>query len=382
MKISTLIIFITLFLLSVSCRKEPPTNSPSPTSCDSPPGNRNFTWRTDTIAWWPSEVGGVWAFSDNDAWVVGNLHGPTVPGQTSYIALHWNGTEWKDTIQFTDVFAIPNDVTGDNRYMVAAGYLLYVGEKPAIAEFDNSTKKWSGYQFQTPGVLYSVWTDKNGFFIAVGDSGMVYTKDGYSSQWVYSKAPTNFTFNHVNGVSKTEIYASGYSSLASGSDYEQYWKYDGIKWSKLFDNQDTVENVISLPGDYSVLTDINAYRCSATDSLQLYLGGFDSFLLQSKGQSLNFAATNLSSLGLPFHSFGSVALVINIFSPNDVWFCSARYESYQWNGSTFQQIIIPGIPPPESGFGAISRIVKTSNGKAFFSNEVSPQVYVVAQGTP
>ena len=326
----------------------------------------------------------MWAFADNDAWVVGNMHGPTVAGQTGYVGLHWDGTAWKDTIQWTHVLTTPRNVTGDTHFMVAPGYLLYADtSRPAIAEYDNNTKKWVGYQWTNIiGSLYSVWTDRNGFFITVGDNGMVFMKNGYGSQWVYSKAPTKFTFNHINGISKTEIYASGYLSLATGSNYEQYWKYDGTKWSKLFDNQDTVGNVVSLPGDYSVMTDINAYRCSATDSLQLYLGGFDSFLLQSKGQSFNFSAINLSSLGLPFHSLGSVALVISIFSPKDMWFCTARYESYQWNGSTFQQIIIPAIPPPESGFGAISRIVKTSNGKAFFSNEVSPQVYVVAQGTP
>ena len=380
-KYFVLLVFSALFtIVGLECKKSP-VASQLPTNCDSPPGNRNFTWRTDTVAWWPSEVGGVWAFSDNDAWVVGNMHGPTVPGQSTYMGLHWDGKGYNDTVKFLDIYTVPLNAAGDEFFMVVPGYRLFGDSmggtisKPAIAEFDNRSKKWANYQFQTVGNLYSAWTDRNGFFVAVGDNGMVYTKDGYSSQWVYSKVPSNFTFNHVNGVSKTELYASGYLSLSSGQDYQQYWKYDGTKWSKLFDNQDTVGNVVSLPGDYSVMTDINAYRCSATDSLQLYFGGFDSFLLQLKGQSFDFSAINLSSLGLPFHSLGSVALVINIFSPNDVWFFTARYECYQWNGTNFQQIIIPTIPPPESGFGAISRMVKTSNGKAFFSNEVSPQVY-------
>jgi hypothetical protein len=258
------------------------------------------------------------------------------------------------------------------------GAIDYAG----VAEFDNNMKKWKSYQLTAVGRLYSIWTDGKGYFISVGDNGMVYTKDGYSATWNYSKAPTNFTFNHINGVSKTEVYASAYLSLATGQDYEQYWKYDGTVWSKLFDNQDTTGNVVTLPGDYSEMTDVAAYRCPVTDSLSLYFGGWDSFLLQSKGQSKNFSATNLSFLGLPLHSFGSTALVIDLFFPNDVWIFSSRYDCYQWNGNNFQQISIPGIPMPESGFGVIGRMVKTKSGKVFFPCEVSPQVYVVAQGTP
>ncbi len=381
MKTALFILFLLLSLSTLDCKKEPPTNSPPSTTCDYPPGNRNFTWRTDTVAWWPSEVGGVWAFSDNDAWVMGNLHGPTVPGQTGYIALHWNGAEWKDTIQFTDVFAIPNDVTGDNHYMVAAGYLLYVGEKPAIAEFDNSTKKWNGYQFQTPGELHSVWTDKNGFFIAVGDSGMVYTKDGYSSQWVYSKVPTSFTLTRITGVSKSEMYVAGLLYNAADQEYNQYWKYDGTRWYKLFDNQDTTGNVITLPADYSRMSDVAVYRCPATDSLKLYLTGWNSFLLQSKGQAQSYSVENLSP-ALPLHNMGNTAGLVDLFSPNDIWFLSAEYNFYEWNGTDFEQVYIPGLPGPETYTGFIGNITKTQSGKIFFPAEVSPQVYVVAQGTP
>ena len=96
MKQTIVIAFVLgMIFVGLDCKKEPPTNPQPPTNCDSPPGNRNFTWRTDTVAWWPSEVGGVWAFSDDDAWVVGNLHGPTVPGPDKLhtIALEWNRME-------------------------------------------------------------------------------------------------------------------------------------------------------------------------------------------------------------------------------------------------------------------------------------------------
>ena len=383
MKTALFILFLLLSLSTLDCKKEPPTNSPPSTTCDYPPGNRNFTWRTDTVAWWPSEVGGVWAFSDNDAWVMGNLHGPTVPGQTGYVGLHWDGTAWKDTIQWTHVFTTPTNVTGDTHFMVAPGYLLYADtSRPAIAEYDNNTKKWVGYQWTNiMGTLYSVWTDRNGFFIAVGDNGMVFTKDGYSSQWVYSKVPTSFTLTRITGVSKSEMYAAGLLYNAADQEYNQYWKYDGTRWYKLFDNQDTTGNVITLPADYSRMSDVAVYRCPATDSLKLYLTGWNSFLLQSKGQAQSYSVENLSP-ALPLHNMGNTAGLVDLFSPNDIWFLSAEYNFYEWNGTDFEQVYIPGLPGPETYTGFIGNITKTQSGKIFFPAEVSPQVYVVAQGTP
>jgi hypothetical protein len=380
---------LSMLFTGLECKKEPPTNSPPLTSCDSPPGNRSFTWRTDTVGWFPTTLGGVWAFSDTDAYVMGYLGEGKAPYRI-FDGLHWNGKVWSNDIHESflgDIGHTPLDVTGDDHFMVSVGYWgmgsstgvqYYAG----LAEFDNSSRKWTPYEFQTQGKLYSVWTDGKGYFIAVGDNGMVYTKDGYSATWNYSKAPTNFSLTHIVGISKTEMYASAFLSLATGQEYDQYWKFDGTQWSKLFDNQDTTGNVVTLPGDYSEMTDVAVYRCPVTDSLQLYLSGWDSFLLIAKGQSLRYSATNLSSLGLPLHSMRNTAGLVNLFTPNDIWFLSSEYNFYQWNGKDFQQMYIPGLPAPETYTGFVRNIVKTKSGKVFFPCEVSPQVYVVAQGTP
>ena len=380
---------LSMLFTGLECKKEPPTNSPPLTSCDSPPGNRSFTWRTDTVGWFPTTLGGVWAFSDTDAYVMGYLGEGKAPYRI-FDGLHWNGKVWSNDIHESflgDIGHTPLDVTGDDHFMVSVGYWgmgsstgvqYYAG----LAEFDNSSRKWTPYEFQTQGKLYSVWTDGKGYFIAVGDNGMVYTKDGYSATWNYSKAPTNFSLTHIVGISKTEMYASAFLSLATGQEYDQYWKFDGTQWSKLFDNQDTTGNVVTLPGDYSEMTDVAVYRCPVTDSLQLYLSGWDSFLLIAKGQSLRYSATNLSSLGLPLHSMRNTAGLVNLFTPNDIWLLSSEYNFYQWNGKDFQQMYIPGLPAPETYTGFVRNIVKTKSGKVFFPCEVSPQVYVVAQGTP
>jgi hypothetical protein len=370
--------------LQFSCRKEKPpclTCPPPETSCAYPPGNRNFTWRLDTVAWFPSTLGGVWAFSDDDAYLMGYI-GEGKPPYDIYMALHWDGITWNTNVNgnYTDIKHYANDVIGDGFYMVSVGYWAIGNEKAGLAEFDNHTKKWTGYQFQTQGELRSVWTDGNGYFIAAGDNGMVYTKDGYSAGWMYSNAPTAFNFTSITGISKTEIYARTGISLVSGQNYHQYWKYNGTQWLKLYDEQDTTGSIIKLQGTENSMNDIAAYRCSITDSLKLYLIGWESFLLESKGQDINYRITNLSTLGLPLRSLGREAFRIVLFSPNDIWIFGTRYNLYQWNGTDFQNTVIPGLPNDDIQSGDQRKMIKTSTGKVFLPSEVSSQVYVVVQG--
>jgi hypothetical protein len=127
-------ILLSIFLV-VACRKDPPIVPPDqpPTTCTYPPGNRNFTWRLDTVAWFLSTVAGVWVFSDTDAYVIGYI----IDGKPPYTlrpGRHWNGKFWGDSINGTWGFDnateiwgdiridLRNDVTGDDHFMVAAGF--------------------------------------------------------------------------------------------------------------------------------------------------------------------------------------------------------------------------------------------------------------------
>ncbi len=370
-------------ILNLGCPEEKPcTTCPPPANpCDYPAGNRNFAWRLDTVAWWPSEVGGVWAFSDTDAWIMGNMHGPTVAGQTSYLGLHWDGRQWNDTVDYDTALHLSNDVTGDNHYMVSVGYWAVGNDKAGLAEFNNQTKKWKAYQFQTKGDLRSVWSDGEGYFIAGGDGGMVYTKDGYTAEWVYSKAPTEFSFYSITGISKSEIYACAYQSLATGEWFQQGWKFEQGVWKKLYDTQDTAGTPLHLTASDSP-NEIGVWRCSSTDSLKLYVIGDQSYLFQSIGQQLDFRGINLSDMGLPLKQNGRTGLHVFVFNPNDVWITGTRYNFYHWNGSDFQKIVVPGLPNNDTQFGSQLRFVKTASGRIFIPSEVSSQVYVMVQGAP
>ena len=377
------ILIIVLAFISVLFLACPDDPEPEPTTCEYPAGNRTFTWRVDTVAYWPSFLGGVHAFADDDAYVMGYIGEGQAPWRI-FVGKHWNGTKWDNNIYGTDaeVGHVANDVTGDDHFMVSVGNWSWTPPKPAIGEFDNLAKKWKAYQFETEGELRSVWTDGKGFFIAVGDNGMVYTKDGYKAEWVYSKAPTEFHFTNIVGISKHEMYAISQLPTITGVIYQQYWKCYNNQWIKLYDGQDTTGTPVKLYGTDNSMYDLSVSRCSYNDSLKLYLIGWESFLLESEGQSLNYSITNLSQLGLPLKSMGRTAVRINLYTPNDYWIFGTRYNFYHWNGTDFQKIVMPGLPDDDAHFGDQRKMIKTSTGKIFLPTEVSSQVYVVVQGTP
>ena len=373
--------------LTEGCNKdEPPCTTcppPQPTTCSYPPGNRNFTWRLDTVAWFPSTVGGVWASSDSDAYLMGHL----VDGRPPYtlrVGRHWNGRIWEDDINGTwgfngDIQISPrNDLTGDDRMMVAVGwYGISTTEYAGVAEFDNRTKRWTSYQFSTVGELRSIWTDGNGFFVAAGDNGMIYTKDGYSAAWVYSQAPTSFNFWRIVGISKDELYAGAGFSPPGGLLYQQIWRFAGGMWTKLLDNQDTSGTPIQIPEAGHEVTDLAASRCSITDSLRLYVTGRACFEFASRGDSLTFVKTPLFLPGTSY-LWGRIFL----FSPNDYWVTRSEYHMYHWNGTDLQKMEPVDELPYGQLWGSTICINRCQSGKTWLVLEMGSQVYAVLQGVP
>ena len=381
----TVLIVLIFFLTILSgCREHKPcTICPPPaTNCEYPAGNRNFIWRLDTVAWFPSTVGGLWAFSDNDAYLMGYIVEGKPPWDL-FMAKHWDGKTWNTNTcgSYNEIRHYANDVTGDDHFMVSVGYYAIGSERAGLAEFDNRTKTWKGYQFETQGELNSVWTDGNGYFIAVGDHGMVYTKDGYSAGWVYQNSPSDFNLIKIAGISKTEKYILGDSAIP-GRHYQQIWKLLNSDWIKLYDNCDTTNTPIQPPVTNDDINSIAAVRCSISDSLYLYAVGEESYEFSTKGNSLVFEKVNLASKGLPLSPIHKPAARISLFSPNDYWISSAWYYLYHWNGSNFQKIEPISTLPYGEPIGVTSHIQKSGSGKIWMVLEMDSQVYAVIQGTP
>jgi hypothetical protein len=329
-------------------------------------------------------MGGIWAFADDDAYVMGSIWQGIGSERQFHLGLHWNGSEWSGNINGTieDIKHVTNDVTGDKFYMVSVGNWSIDPSKPGIGEFDNRTKKWKGFQFEAKGELRAVWTDGNGFFVAAGDNGMVYTKNGYNTGWVFEQAPTEFHFSRMTGVSKREIYIHGVLSMPTGEYYHQLWKLGDGNWQKLLDTREPEGMPIHIPETGETISDVAAFRCARTDSLYLYLTGWESFRFESEGQDPTFTKINLRDEGLPLRAIGQSAWQISVFSPKDIWIRAARYQIWHWNGTDYRKIEpVPSWPYGQL-WGSISRMQKSESGKVWMLLETNNQVYSVVQGTP
>ncbi|MBN8704295.1 MAG: hypothetical protein J0L62_00350 [Bacteroidetes bacterium] len=372
--------FLGLILLSLfSCND--PDNSKENKTCEFPAGNRNFTWRVDTVGWWPSEMGGVYAFSDDDAYAAGYFSDKK--GNINSV-LHWDGKKWSPVIFSNPIAELgnnPNDVTGDGEIMVTVGLYDYSSPKPGIGEYNNSTKKWKGYQFQNDGGLNSVWTDGQGYFIAAGDNGIIFEKDGYNAGWVYKKLNSDFTFYKIAGISKNEIFILGYKDPVAQKATNQVWSKGKSGWSKIFDDRDTSGMPLKIPEGYDSYAGISAFRCEIENSLNIYLVGWESVLYKAKGPPGKFEITNLANLGLTLRSQRKYASDITLFSPNDFWISGENYSFFHWNGSNFQPIKIPILPENISSVPRTKRFFKTNTGKIFIPSELeTDQILAVLQG--
>jgi hypothetical protein len=373
-------IILAALLVSISSCK-PDRTGPD---CNFSAGNRDFTWRADTVALFPSRMGGIWAFADDDAYVMGSIWQGMGSERQFHLGLHWNGSEWSGNINGTieEIKHVANDVTGDNFYMVSVGNWSINPPKPGIGEFDNRTKKWKGFQYQTNGELRSVWTDGKGFFMATGDNGMTYTKDGYTAEWVYSLAPTDYHLTKITGISKNEIYIQAFKYTQLNEPLHQLWKLHNGEWFKLMDTVNPSGLPIQVAEAEGNITDLAVFRCERTDSLSLYLTGWESFRFESAGQNLSFEKNNLRDDGLPLRAMGQSAWQINVFSPKDIWIRAARYQIWHWNGTDYRKIEpVPSWPYGQL-WGSISRMQKSESGKVWMLLETNNQVYSVVQGTP
>jgi hypothetical protein len=329
-------------------------------------------------------MGGIWAFADNDAYVMGSIWQGKGSERQFHLGLHWNGSEWSDKINGTveDIKHVTNDLIGDKFYMVSVGNWSINPSKPGIGEFDNRTKKWKGFQYETEGELRSVWTDGKGFFMATGDNGMTYTKDGYTAEWVSASAPTNYHLTKITGISKNEIYIQAFKYTQLNEPLHQLWKLHNGEWFKLMDTVNPSGLPIQVAEAEGSITDLAVSHCNRTDSLNLYLTGWESFRFMSVGQNLSFTKHNLRDDGLPLRSMGQSAWQISVFSPKDIWIRAARYQIWHWNGTDYRKIEpVPSWPYGQL-WGSISRMQKSESGKVWMLLETNNQVYSVVQGTP
>lgn len=118
--------------------------------------------------------------------------------------------------------------------------------------------------------------------------------------------------------------------------------------------------IITIPDNEYSISELEAFKCAKSDSLQLYVIGRESVLFESHGQNLDFSATNLTHRGLPLRNLGRTGLKVNLFTPNDIWIIGTRYNFFHWTGMNYQTMVILGLPNDDSQFGFQRRLASFS----------------------
>jgi hypothetical protein len=94
-KINGLIIFL-MFLLTVSCKKDPPVVPPPIVQIDTT--SHVINWTIDEIGEYGSILRDVAIIDENNIWAVGEIYLKDTlgnPDPKAYNAVHWDGSKWQ-----------------------------------------------------------------------------------------------------------------------------------------------------------------------------------------------------------------------------------------------------------------------------------------------
>ena len=100
--ITNILIIVVFAGCFLKCSNDP-AQPPAETECKYEQGRRDFTWRADTVAWWPSTVTGIWAFSDDDAYIFGQTLTKD-HNLNPNLGLHWDGLNYQKVLP-TPIFS-------------------------------------------------------------------------------------------------------------------------------------------------------------------------------------------------------------------------------------------------------------------------------------
>lgn len=378
MKTTIQLTFLFFLLFAMGCEngsdpeKKDPVD-PSVKSCENSKSTHEFTWRVDTIGYSVSNVAGIWAFSDSDVYVIGNLtiSRPNDPNPKGSLGLHWDGKTWSKNIYGTwlEIGNDPESLTGDKSELVVVGD-GFGYNVPAIGEFNNATKKWKTTQFTDDGIFLSAWTDGTGYFLAGGTNGILYERKNRSSGWTKINGPLNGNIFSLTGVSSKLFFAFMYAPF---SNNEEVWMSKNGKWTQIYSTENP-DLKTALPGTKGTrIHHIDGFFCDVTKVFTLYTTStpFQVFELKE-------ADSLFTKVSIPFTSqVPTYWQAIMVIKPNDLW-VHGNYL-FHWDGKTVKEIVIPGYP----GYAKSRQVAQTTTGKVFlplYKNEGGP--WIMAIGTP
>jgi hypothetical protein len=211
-----LFLLVSSFAIALySCNNDEPIKPTSPLPLDTT--SHAYTWTIDTLGGFLSQVTGVFAFSDTDAWASGTFYVYDSAGvrqaKRDCNAAHWDGKTWtllrvEPMFHGSPAFGYTEDVCGTSpddiwltpgchfdgkRWTVhdmnlAPGRILrswgsrpdnwyFVGEKGSIVHWNGSEMKEIGEK--TTAACRDVWGRGDTVMVAVSDYDLVSMRPGY-----------------------------------------------------------------------------------------------------------------------------------------------------------------------------------------------------------
>lgn len=344
---------------------DPPDTTVLP--CMNPKSSNTFNWDIDSIGERESIsnsiAGGIFAFSDSDAFAMGNFY----RNGTIYAGAHWDGKNWIYFTRNSTIQIATYAVTGDSKRMVAVGGRFTALGGQQVLEFTKSDRKWKKTELSFRGNLYTVWTNGSGYYLAGGDEGLLVEKESDNSEWKIINSPVDFYVYKITGISKDKIFLLG-AALQKGM---QIWsRINGI-WNLLYDQSLTDTTfALNIPLK-SDMADISVLSCSVGNSVNLYVGTVPVKIFTVMNNGTEFTPSKN-----PFASITREMLVIYPLAKNDIWL-TGNYL-YHYNGQSLVKVSFTGN---FSNFSAGIPFV-TSSGKVFALLIAWDHALAIAQTKP
>ena len=231
MKLTSLYLSLSLFLVLSSCHKDEPCATCPPSSSGLDTTSHNFTWNIDTIGVFQSSLSDVWGSWANNVYAVGRI-GRT--DSVDYNVTHFDGSRWNPFyILFGTVGAVgPPQLFGvfgfsqNNVWAVGVGAII---------------THWDGTSWRTVSLgscnnpdclgitggeqLAAIWGTSSQDLFAVGDGGVIVHYNG--QVWTKMQSGTQLFLKDVWGSSSTDVWATGMDFFSAQWTVPHY---DGLTW--------------------------------------------------------------------------------------------------------------------------------------------------------
>jgi hypothetical protein len=190
-----------------SCNEDETTKPITPPPLDTT--SHNYTWTIDTLGGFLSQVTGVFAFSDTDAWASGTFYIYDSAGvwhhERDCNAAHWNGKKWT-LLRLEPMFnGHPNfwytyDVFG----LAPDDLWLWPG-----THWDG--KKWTAYDMNLAhGKTLRIWGSRSDDIYFVGEKGSIVHWNGSEMKEIGEKSTVGFR----------DVWGHGDTVMVAVTDYD------------------------------------------------------------------------------------------------------------------------------------------------------------------